>query len=193
MKVDRAAQTKLPFRGAARRAAVFVRRLSLALAAERAIVEKRKSLMTYGDLIRLYFERSTALQWYWTLYVIVIGGLLAFSSLRQRPDVLTAALVTVLYLFFAYKNLGAIRDVTMQRIAVMQTIDTFAATTEIDAARNRLEPTLVAPAYEGVRNFHVASDLLTIAAVWAMEWRRRRNMQEQLRLNPPRALRTAPD
>ena len=36
-------------------------------------------LMSYSELIQLYFERSTALQWYWTIYVVVIGGLLAFS------------------------------------------------------------------------------------------------------------------
>ena len=78
--------------------------------------------MSYADLIRLYFERSDALQWLWTLYVIVIGGLLAFSSLRQRPDLVTAALVTVLYCCFAYKNLGAIGDVTMQRQAVLDSI-----------------------------------------------------------------------
>jgi hypothetical protein len=42
--------------------------------------------MTYHDLIQLYFERSNALQSYWTLYVVVIGGLLAFSSIRkERP------------------------------------------------------------------------------------------------------------
>ena len=33
--------------------------------------------MKYNELIQLYFERSTALQWYWNLYVVVIGGLLA--------------------------------------------------------------------------------------------------------------------
>ena len=32
--------------------------------------------MKYDQLIQLYFERSNALQWYWTLYVVVIGGLL---------------------------------------------------------------------------------------------------------------------
>src|SRR5437868_12904594 len=81
--------------------------------------------MSYGELIRLYFERSNALQWYWTIYVVVIGGLLAFSSLRQRPDVRTAVLVSVLYCFFAYKNLGAIKDVSMQRFAILDTIKMF--------------------------------------------------------------------
>src|SRR5207248_3470626 len=125
---------------------------------------------------RLYFERSNALQWYWTLYVVVIGGLLAFSSLRQRPDLLTAILVTVLYCFFAYKNCGAILEVTVQRYAVLQSIKEFQPTgpdaAETHRLRGLLEPTLNPPGYQGVRNFHIASDILTIVAVWAMERRR---------------------
>jgi hypothetical protein len=39
--------------------------------------------MNYNDLIQLYFERSTAMQAYWNLYVLIVGGLLAFSSLRN--------------------------------------------------------------------------------------------------------------
>jgi hypothetical protein len=132
--------------------------------------------MTYGELIRLYFERSIALQWYWTVYVVVVGGLLAFSSLRQRSDLLTAGLVTVLFCFFAYKNLGAIADVTFQRNAVAQLIKEYGQSPndspELRQQRATLEPTLVAQTYEGTRNFHLASDVLTVAALWAMEWRR---------------------
>lgn len=54
--------------------------------------------MSFDQLIQLYFERSNALQSYWTVYVIVIGGLLAFSSLRRDPDPLTTLLLTVLSL-----------------------------------------------------------------------------------------------
>ena len=50
--------------------------------------------MTYAQLVQLYFERSTALQNYWTLYVVIIGGLLAFSSMRQIPNRLTTILIT---------------------------------------------------------------------------------------------------
>ncbi|MDB5354725.1 MAG: hypothetical protein JWN24_1178 [Phycisphaerales bacterium] len=132
--------------------------------------------MSYGELIRLYFERSIALQWYWTIYVVVVGGLLAFSSLRQRSDLLTAGLVTVLFCFFAYKNLGAIGDVTIQRNAVVKLIKEYgqspADSPELKQQRAALEPTLVAQPYEGIRNFHLASDALTVAALWAMEWRR---------------------
>ena len=131
--------------------------------------------MTYNDLLQHYFDRSNALQWYWTVYVVVIGGLLAFSSLRQRPDSRTAVLVTILYICFAYKNLGAIRDVTFQRMAIYETLKTVPnEPSEVSRPlRPRLEPTLVPPAYEGVRNFHVATDVLTVLALWAMERRRR--------------------
>jgi hypothetical protein len=130
--------------------------------------------MTYSELVRLYFDRSNALQWYWTIYVVVIGGLLAFSSLRQKRDLLTAILVTALYAFFAYKNLGAIGDVSAQRQAIVQAIHDFHG--EASAAQRDIERTLVSPAFEGVRNFHIASDLLTIAALWAMERRRMRKV-----------------
>ena len=133
--------------------------------------------MDYGELVNLYFDRSNALQWYWTIYVVVIGGLLAFSSLRQRPDLYTAVLITVLYSFFAYKNLGAIRDVTGERHAILAAVKQYAPSPgteagQVQTVRALLEPTLAPPEYPGVRNFHVASDLLTILTLWAMEWRR---------------------
>src|SRR3954469_21397982 len=81
--------------------------------------------MRYSELIELYFARSNALQLYWTVYVIVIGGLLAFSSLRQRKDAITAVLVSVLYAFFAYKNMGALLDVTLERQAILSVIKEF--------------------------------------------------------------------
>src|SRR5437588_11534346 len=84
--------------------------------------------MKYDQLIQLYFERSTALQWYWTIYVLVIGGLLAYSSFRQTRDLITTALVTVLFSFFAYKNLDAIHDVTRERFATLQLIKESAPT-----------------------------------------------------------------
>ncbi|HZK81634.1 MAG TPA: hypothetical protein VFC46_11215 [Humisphaera sp.] len=135
--------------------------------------------MHYADLVQLYFERSNALQWYWTLYVVIIGGLLAFSSLRVRRDAITGLLVTLLFCMFAYKNLGAIHDTTLQRMAALDAIHQLPAdssdTRRIGALIN---PTLVAPDYEGIRNFHIASDLVTIAALWAMELRRRRAARE---------------
>ena len=131
--------------------------------------------MTYNELLQLYFERSNALQGYWTLYVIIIGGLLAFSSLRKERNFLTTTLVTILFAFFAYKNLDAIHDVTLNRFAMLDAIKQFKpAAPEMAATKQLIDATLLPPAYDGVRNFHIASDLLTIAALWSME-RRRRN------------------
>src|SRR6266498_1799767 len=74
--------------------------------------------MNYSELISAYFERSTALQWYWTIYVIVIGGAMGFSTLRRRPEFVTTLFVTILYAAFAYKNLGAIEATAEEREAI---------------------------------------------------------------------------
>src|SRR5262249_48523699 len=138
--------------------------------------------MNYSQLIQAYFERSTALQWYWTVYVLVIGGVLGFSTLRQRPETVTAVLVTVLYACFAYKNLGAIEVTLMERQAFLSAIKDYPATGpnegDIKRVRDALEPVLPLSEPTGVRYFHLACDLLTIAAVWAKEWRRRKNAEQ---------------
>jgi len=131
--------------------------------------------MNYGELVQLYFERSTAMQNYWNLYVFVVGGLLAFSSLRRHHAAVTTGLVCLLFALFAYENLGALKDVTAQRFALLDSIkrsDTSNAT-DPRQVRERLEPTLTPATYSSVRFTHVTSDILTIAALIAMELRRR--------------------
>ena len=83
--------------------------------------------MNYNELIQAYFERSVALQWYWTVYVLVIGGVLGFSTFRQRPDIVTVLLVTILYACFAYKNLGAIEATAVEREAILSAIKDYPA------------------------------------------------------------------
>ena len=134
--------------------------------------------MRYNELIQAYFERSVALQWYWTVYVLVIGGVLGFSTFRQRPELVTTILVTVLYAGFAYKNLGAIQETAEERQAVRLAIKEYPATgtnaADVKLARERLEPRM--PEYDipGARYFHLACDLLTVGFLWAKEWRRRK-------------------
>jgi hypothetical protein len=132
--------------------------------------------MKYNELIQLYFERSNALQAYWTLYVVILGGLLAFSSIRKQPAALTTALVTLLFALFAFKNLDAIHDVTVQRFAVLDAIKQIDATAggEIQRLRATLEPTLIPASFASVKATHLTADLLTILALWAMEYRRRK-------------------
>ena len=134
--------------------------------------------MNYNELIQLYFERSNAMQQYWNLYVIIVGGVLAFSSLRKQPAAITTALVCILFALFAYKNLDAMKDTTAQRLATLEVIKQFDASgtnaASLKQARDLLEPTLTPATYGSVRATHVTSDILTIAALWAMEFRRRR-------------------
>src|SRR5262249_701797 len=138
----------------------------------------------YNELIQLYFDRSNALQAYWTLYVVVLGGLLAISSLNKHPSLLTTLLVTILYCVFAYKNLDAIRDTTFQRAATLQLIKESGASAggeaNIDQLRKVLEPTLIPASDQSVRVTHVFSDIVTVAAFWAMELRRRKDARRVL-------------
>lgn len=132
--------------------------------------------MNYGDLIRAYFERSVALQWYWTIYVLVIGGLVAFSIFRLHRQFWTTVLVTILYACFAFKNEGAIEATAAEREAIRAAVTAFpssgANAADINLLRPNLEPTM--PPYDiaGARYFHIVCDLLTIAYVWAKERRR---------------------
>src|ERR687886_1301906 len=102
--------------------------------------------MNYSELIQAYFERSAALQWYWTVYVLVIGGVLGFSTFRQRPETVTVVLVTILYACFAYKNLGAIEVTLMERQAFLSAIREYPASgpnaEDVRRVRTALEPML---------------------------------------------------
>src|SRR2546423_14478067 len=134
--------------------------------------------MNYNELVQLFFERSNAMQQYWNLYVLIVGGVLAFSSLRKQPAAITTALVCILFALFAYKNLDAMKDTTAQRFAVLQAIKEFdfggGAGASPKRVRDIIEPTLAPATYASVRITHVTSDLLTIIALCAMELRRRR-------------------
>src|SRR3954453_3196123 len=135
--------------------------------------------MKYNDLIQLYFERTTALQNYWTLYVVIVGGILAFSSLRRQPAALTTLIVSILFGLFAYENLDAIKATATQRLATMAAVKQSAAGStapEIKPVRDLLEPTLKPASVSSTQTTHLISDLLTIAALWVMELRRRKNV-----------------
>src|SRR5438445_8514617 len=141
-------------------------------------VHNRENLMNYNELIQLYFERSNAMQQYWNLYVIIVGGVLAFSSLRKQPAAITTALVCILFALFAFENLDAMKDTTAQRFATIEAIKQFdaggATAAPAKQVRDLLEPTLTPATFGSVKATHITSDLLTIAALIAMELRRRR-------------------
>jgi hypothetical protein len=132
--------------------------------------------MNYNELVQLYFERSNALQSYWTLYVVIVGGLLAFSSLRKDPSPLTTLIVSILFALFAFENLSAIQNAASQRFATLDAIKkSEGGAPEVSRLREALEPTLTPASHSSTRTTHLVSDILTIAALWAMEMRRRKS------------------
>ena len=134
--------------------------------------------MKYTDLIQLYFERTTALQNYWTLYVVIVGGLLAFSSLRKQPAAITTLIVSLLFGLFAYENLDAIKATAIQRHAALAAIkqsDAGSTAPEIKPVRELLEPTLNPAPVSSTQATHLIGDVLTIIGLWVMELRRRKN------------------
>jgi hypothetical protein len=135
--------------------------------------------MKYNDLIQLYFERTTALQNYWTLYVVIVGGLLAFASLRKQPAALTTLIVSILFGLFAYENLDAIKATAMQRHATLAAIkqsDSGSTAAEIKPVRDLLEPTFNPASISSTQTTHLIGDVLTIVGLWVMELRRRKNL-----------------
>ena len=144
--------------------------------------------MKYDDLIQLYFERTTALQNYWTLYVVIVGGLLAFSSLRKQPAALTTLIVSILFGLFAFENLDAIKATAGQRLATLAAIrqsDPGSTAPEIKPVRELLEPTLNPASISSTQATHLISDLLTIAGLWVMEMRRRKNVSVRALASEP--------
>ncbi len=61
---------------------------------------------------------------------------------------------------------------TLTRHAVLDAIRRTPAGAE-GGPTGAITATLTPPAYEGVRDFHVGCDVLTVATVWALQWRRR--------------------
>ena len=135
--------------------------------------------MKYNDLIQLYFERTTALQSYWTLYVVIVGGMLAFASLRKQPAALTTLIVSILFGLFAYENLDAIKATAVQRHATLAAIkqsDTGSTAPEIKPVRDLLEPTLTPASISSTQTTHLIGDILAVIGLWVMEMRRRKNV-----------------
>src|SRR5438105_1440678 len=114
--------------------------------------------MKYHELVQTYFERSVALQWYWTVYILVIGGILAFSMFRERSDLVRTILITVLYAGFAYKNLGAIEATTEEREAFLSALKNYPTNgpdaADINRIRGELLPALQPATVGDVRYFH---------------------------------------
>ena len=85
--------------------------------------------------------------------------------------------MSLLFLLFAYENHDAIQVATRQRLATVEAIkqsnaEPVAAGSK--SVRDLLEPTLKPATPGSVSTTHLVSDLLTVAGLWVMELRRRK-------------------
>ena len=134
--------------------------------------------MTYNDLMLLFFERSNALQAFWTIYVTVIGALVAFCATRTRVGLFTMVTITVGFVAFASVNLSGMRDIESQRLAAKEALKEFplpeekAERSKIEFAKSHLHDTLSPPSVNSVTAFHILADVLTVSALWIMSYRK---------------------
>jgi hypothetical protein len=140
------------------------------------------SSMTYNELLQAFFGRSDALQTLWTIYVTVVGALLAFCATRESLGLRTMAAITLTFCLFSAGNLSGMHDVTLQRIALKAAIVSYQSPkepnpTEVSGLRHLIEPTLSPPPFwgpRGVFTFHIAFDVLTVAVLWITAYRRQK-------------------
>lgn len=136
--------------------------------------------MTYNELLQAFFERSNALEALWTIYVTVVGALLAFCATRQRLGLWTMAVITVAFSLFAAGNLSGLRDVTLQRVALNAAIVHYdpppdTKVTNVVELRKLVTPTLDPTPFLRVRGicaYHITFDVLTLVALWITAYRR---------------------
>jgi hypothetical protein len=118
----------------------------------------------FKDIVALCFERFTAAQTLWNLYIAVTAGLLAFVASAQgvMKRCVVRAVLTVAFIFFAAANLFALYHVHQQYNSLAK----WAQAVSSDEETHGLRCTLVQrPTYELIP-FHLVMDGLVIAAIW---------------------------
>lgn len=143
--------------------------------------------MTVKDIIAQLLERGMAMQTFWGFYITVSLGLVVFFGNAKRTNRLpyVAALISVVFVAFAYVNCSGMTAISYQRnflYCVLSSIET--TTTEpkpnaldLQIARGFVEH--ARPDTPGeVRVFHVASDVAVLAAIWFLTLWRKDESQE---------------
>jgi hypothetical protein len=133
--------------------------------------------MKYNDLVQLFFERSNALQTFWTIWVAVVGAFLAFAVAREKPGLWMTIFLTVGFSIFAYVNRLGMEDVSVQRLAAMNAIKAYPLPDRdenkderkaLESVRKTIEDSLSPPGVEDVKNYHLLVDVLVLAILWGI-------------------------
>jgi len=131
--------------------------------------------MEFKDLVTLYFERSSAMQTFWSIYVTIALGLLAFiGSVKPSPERnLLAGILSFSFVAFAAVNLDALVDVTIARNVAKELISNFKpSATLTQEVIDKIMLTVRPPAVWTIIVFHVTADILVLAGVWILTLRK---------------------
>ncbi len=120
--------------------------------------------MNFKDLVTLYFERTNAMQYLWSIYITIVLGLMGFVG-TAKPRLAIIFLMLIAFFGFAYVNCGALRSVTNQRNVVANLIRSENKSDTDPDVRRQISSTLDPPSVLDVTVFHVIGDLLVISAV----------------------------
>jgi hypothetical protein len=118
--------------------------------------------------LSLAFQRADELQNYWSFYGTVVLALLGFfASLKadRRTLIFGAAFVSVAFMGVSLANLLALRDVSLQRLALQDQMNVLAGTNE---NLRRLANTITPSSVMAVTFFHLVVDAFTLISVWTL-------------------------
>lgn len=141
--------------------------------------------MQLSDPIGKAFERSNALQTYWTYFGTVSFAIVGFIAIKapESDRVRLGAIATVGFVAFAAINLGALIDVTRQRLALQNALiaeqnalmEQSTTPVSTEAAGHQLYVDLastIRPATATqVAAFHIAFDVLVVIGIWLLALR----------------------
>jgi hypothetical protein len=126
------------------------------------------------DLLSLSFERSSAMQVLWSIYITGALAMIAlFGSLKpSRKLKLLALALTLGFGIFAVVNAYALCVVRDQREALFTLVRSlkFGNPSDLSAAK-ALISVLEVPSRAGVLSLHIGADLLVFVSVWFLALR----------------------
>lgn len=128
--------------------------------------------MSLKDIISQLLERGAAMQTFWGFYITVALGVIAFFGSAQRKKSI-AALVSLVFVAFAFVNCGGMRAISAQRnflygvLSALQPSSFSPPATPLDMQLIAGFVQLARPDSPGeVVAFHVAADVAVLAAIW---------------------------
>jgi len=132
--------------------------------------------MDFKDVAGHLFERSNAMQSFWSYYITISGALLAFFGSSRRSIPLTI-LLTIAFIGIAAANLGGMKNVAQQRVALRALLMNAKTEKADQVFKAPLPSQAVIAAYldvpppppvAGVVATHLCCDVVVIAAIWVL-------------------------